>query len=197
MAHILSQFAGGTPWGNSKGDLHIRSSAKEGERKTQVINAVYRCKDGTHVHLVGENIKQHVHKVLAALELSMVDVFGAEKPIWRNVDWARATKIAEGVISSKTFDEWVPIFRKHDVWHVKVQRFEDMFDDEQARSSGIFAEVPGLRHPLLKSPVQLSADKAEPKRSAPGLGQHTSAVLEELGYTQEEQEELRRDGAVR
>lgn len=198
MAHPLTQFAGGNPWAHSRGNMHIRSSTEVGVRQTQITNAVFRCKDETFVQLLGENLKQHINKTVTALGTTMIELFGAEKPDFKTVDWQAATKKVDLIIATKSFDEWLPIFRKHDVWHVRVQRFENMFEDEQARACGIFAHVPELQHPVIRSPVFLSADKAEPRTGAPDFGENTEEVLVgELGYSPEEVEHLKRGKVVR
>eukprot|EP00444_Apocalathium_aciculiferum_P020890 CAMPEP_0183476576 /NCGR_PEP_ID=MMETSP0370-20130417/166668_1 /TAXON_ID=268820 /ORGANISM="Peridinium aciculiferum, Strain PAER-2" /LENGTH=380 /DNA_ID=CAMNT_0025669429 /DNA_START=21 /DNA_END=1163 /DNA_ORIENTATION=- len=197
MAHPLSQLAGGNPWARSQGNMHIRSSTEVGERKTQVTNAVFRCKDGTYVQLLGETLRLHVQKTVEALGTTQLALFGSEQPKFKEVDWRKATEVVDTIIASKTFDEWLPIFQKHDVWYVRVQRFEDMFDDEQAIATGLYAQVPGLRHPIIRSPVFLSTDNAEPRTSAPDFGEHTTQVMEELGYSPEALERLRREGVVK
>ena len=50
--------------------------------------------------------------------------------------------------------------------------------------------------PIAAPPVRMSATPAEIRFRAPALGEHTDAVLRELGYTDEEIEALRAAGAV-
>merc|ERR1711920_417426 len=106
---------------------------------------------------------------------------GAQK--WEDVDWSIATAVADKVIASKTYDEWHSLFVKKDVWHVRINRFEDMWEDEQATQSGIFVQVPGVQHKLLGNPVLFSAVQHTPSAGAPSFGQHSSIVLREHDIT--------------
>merc|ERR1712060_1009114 len=108
----------------------------------------------------------------------------------------KATAVIDSVLATKTWAEWKPIFLEHDVWHAVINKFENMWDDEQARANGAFVTHLDIRHPLVGVPILLSAHKAEPKGRAPGLGEHTSGVLKEFGYTPEEEKELRKNRVV-
>jgi glutaryl-CoA transferase len=48
----------------------------------------------------------------------------------------------------------------------------------------------------VETPVRLSATPARPQRAAPGMGEHTSEVLRELGYEAREIDVLRGIGVV-
>jgi len=196
IAHPLVMWAGGNSWGRSSGPLNIRSSTKIGQRDTRITSSFFQCKDGVWIFLLGEDFRKHWRKTLTALGLTAAEVLGSDKPNWNEIDWASATRVVDKVMSTKSYDEWQVIFKKHDVWYSKVQRFEDMWDDEQARASGIFVRAPGVRHPLIGSPILLSSSKAEPRSGAPGFGEHTSNVLKELGYTPEDEAQLRQDKVV-
>lgn len=198
IAQPLIMFAGGNSWARSVGPTHIRATTKPGERATMITNAFFRCKDGTYVQLLGEDVRRHLRNTLAALDLTYTDLFGSERPDWSKVDWTAATRMAERVVASRSYQEWFPIFERHNVWFARIQRFENMFSDEQAVASGIFAQdVPGVRHPLIRSPVQLSADQAQPRGSAPAFGEHTLEVLREAGFSEGELQRLHEDGVVK
>jgi len=195
MAQPLMQYAAGNDWAHGRGPISVRETTKVGERNTRITQSHFRCKDGVWVHLVGEDFKKHFKKTLGALGLSVKDVFGEERP--KEIPWADATRVVDAVISTKTYDEWVPIFKQHDVWHQKIHRFEEMLDNQQAQESGIFVRAPGVQHQLIGSPVLLSEQRAEPRGGAPGFGEHTAEVLGELGLTPQEVESLRREKVVR
>jgi len=196
-SHPLTAWAGGNGWGTGAMNTGgVRGTTKVGERVTLVSDAVYRCKDGIWVQLLGIDIGRHIGKVLRALRLRREDLTPGSKS-WDEVDWRLATQAVDRVMATRTYDEWHEVFMKYDVWHVRVNRFEDMFEDEQAVASGTFVQPPGVQHKLLACPVQLGAAREGPTAGAPALGQHTAEVLREHGISGEEEEQLRRDGIVK
>ena len=75
-----------------------------------------------------------------------------------------------------------------------------MLEDTQANAAGTFAEgVEGVRHKLIRQPVRFSSqgDLDMPVGPAPQLGQHTAAILAELGYSAGEIEALAGSGVAR
>jgi crotonobetainyl-CoA:carnitine CoA-transferase CaiB-like acyl-CoA transferase len=72
--------------------------------------------------------------------------------------------------------------------------------DPHVRGSGLLVPVafPGLGEPapVLRTPVALSESPGEIRVRAPVLGEHTDAILGELGYAPREIAALRAAGAV-
>jgi len=192
----LIQHAAGNPWAHGRGKSHIRSSTEIGNRATMVTNAVYRCKDGTMIQLLGEIMPAHIKRTVEALGSTLTEFFGSEKPNYKQVDWKEATEKVDEIIHTKTYAEWRPIFKQFDVWHVCVTRFETMVEDEQVKASGMFVDVPGLQHKLMRNPIFLSADRGEPTKGAPDFGEDTDSVLVDLGLEWEAINKLRDDKVV-
>eukprot|EP00747_Dinoflagellata_sp_TGD_P167696 gnl/TRDRNA2_/TRDRNA2_192584_c0_seq1.p1 gnl/TRDRNA2_/TRDRNA2_192584_c0~~gnl/TRDRNA2_/TRDRNA2_192584_c0_seq1.p1 ORF type:complete len:450 (-),score=67.64 gnl/TRDRNA2_/TRDRNA2_192584_c0_seq1:73-1245(-) len=196
-AHPLSMYAGGNGWGTSKMNTGgIRGTAKLGQRSTLLTDACYVCKDGVWVQLLGVDIGKHMKKTLKALGLSRQDLTPGSKS-WEDVDWQHATTVIDRVVASRTYDEWHSHFVENDVWHTRVNRFEDMFEDPQAKQSGVFVDAPGVQHKLLGSPVLLSSATQRPSAGVPGFGEHTTEVLSEIGIAEGEVAQLRKDGIVK
>jgi crotonobetainyl-CoA:carnitine CoA-transferase CaiB-like acyl-CoA transferase len=74
-----------------------------------------------------------------------------------------------------------------------------VFDDPQVRHNGMVLEhhhpTAGHRR-LLGFPLRLSEAPADTHLPAPALGEHTEALLAELGCPPERVEALRRDGVL-
>ncbi len=85
-----------------------------------------------------------------------------------------------------------------------VQSMAELVEDEQAVAAGCFVEVP---HPTQAGDTQMQvagpptfyAD-GEPLRpklgKPPGIGEHSRAILTEIGYTSEDIERLVADGTI-
>jgi crotonobetainyl-CoA:carnitine CoA-transferase CaiB-like acyl-CoA transferase len=81
-----------------------------------------------------------------------------------------------------------------------VLKPQQALDDPHVRAMGSFQDVdyPGLPKPapVARTPAWLSETPAEIRHRAPTLGEHTSAVLEELGYDEAGIAALREAGAI-
>ena len=75
----------------------------------------------------------------------------------------------------------------------------DTVDDAQMRAAGLFVSVEGLdvgRGELVDSPIWLSGAQKRAAHRAPSLGEHTDAVLRDLGCDAAAIAALRAEGAV-
>ena len=77
---------------------------------------------------------------------------------------------------------------------------QEALDDAHIRQAGLLVDTPypGLPHPapLAPMPVDLSETPGQFRHRAPTLGEHTDAILGELGYTADEIRGLRDKGIV-
>jgi len=98
------------------------------------------------------------------------------------------------VIRTRTTSEWWHVFREAGVWSAPVNRIEDIPDDVQVRANDFVVDFPDG---FTGVPLPFHVDGwHDPGTVAAEYGQHTDAVLTELGLTPEEIMELRVDGTV-
>jgi crotonobetainyl-CoA:carnitine CoA-transferase CaiB-like acyl-CoA transferase len=107
----------------------------------------------------------------------------------------------EREFAARTRAEWEAFAERHDCCLEPVLELDEALDSELVRARGMVAELaqPGVAEPvrLLGVPVKLSRTPGDPARApGPALGEHTDAVLAELGYGAEEVEALKAAGAV-
>ena len=97
---------------------------------------------------------------------------------------ARATR-------SRTTEDWAAFFdaQGEGVTYQRVLDYREVLSDEQALVNGYIVEkeIPhaGLRH-VVGNPVQLSRTPAAPSPLFSELGEHTEAIMQELGFSAEE-----------
>jgi len=95
--------------------------------------------------------------------------------------------------------EWVRLLNAAGVFATYVQNYEELANDPQVIANGYIAEVPrdgGEPLRMLATPVTFARTPVELRSIAPELGQHTEEVLLEFGYTWDEIDALRKDGAI-
>jgi crotonobetainyl-CoA:carnitine CoA-transferase CaiB-like acyl-CoA transferase len=77
---------------------------------------------------------------------------------------------------------------------------QQALEDAHIRAAGLLVdtEYPGLPHPapLAPTPVDLSETPGTFRHRAPMLGEHTDAILGDLGYSADEIKQLRADGVI-
>ena len=100
---------------------------------------------------------------------------------------------------TKTRDEWFQIMKDADTCVSPVLELDEVVKDPQLLSRDMFPE---FDHPTagkvrqLGMPIKLSETPAKFRGFAPLIGQHTEEVLQGLGYTKHQIEEMRKSGAI-
>ncbi len=106
----------------------------------------------------------------------------------------------ERIFMERTREQWQQFASEVDCCLEPVLDLDEALESELVRAREMVVEVdqPGAEAPvrLLGSPVKMSRTPADPARPGPALGEHTAAVLAELGYSEEEATALQESGAV-
>jgi crotonobetainyl-CoA:carnitine CoA-transferase CaiB-like acyl-CoA transferase len=108
-------------------------------------------------------------------------------------------ELIEGITSESPRRHWLDLFDANDIPCGPINDYEQMTQDPQvvARRMVLETEHPTLgRLRTLGSPLKMSGTPPAPGRRAPLLGEHTTDVLLQAGYTEAEIAELRRMGAL-
>jgi crotonobetainyl-CoA:carnitine CoA-transferase CaiB-like acyl-CoA transferase len=102
------------------------------------------------------------------------------------------------MFASHTLAEWREILAtQRGVWSV-VQTPREVMEDPQVLANGYVQEVvaaDGSTFKLVTTPLQFGEQPGAPTR-APGLGEHTEDVLQEVGLQMDEILDLKIKGAV-
>lgn len=157
-------------------------------------SSMVRCKDGyIHLFLTDEEVWQ-----------ALLDVMG--RPAWggderfrerqgRGANWNEIEPRLEAWCMERTSVEVFYACQARGIPCAPVNTPDRLIADPHVQARGALVQVDGLTMP--GAPVRLTATPHAIRHPAPGLGQHTEAVLSGwLGYGHSKIENLRRDHAI-
>ena len=103
------------------------------------------------------------------------------------------------IFKRKTRDEWTEIFRRVDVCVEPVLTVQEALDNEQSKDRKMVVDVAlpqggSIRQPAL--PIKFSSYQPEYKKIGVPAGADTKAVLQELGYKEEQIDEMEKTGLL-
>jgi crotonobetainyl-CoA:carnitine CoA-transferase CaiB-like acyl-CoA transferase len=110
-----------------------------------------------------------------------------------------AWRAIAAVFRARTVEQWRAFNDEHDAMIEPVLDLDETLASELVREREMVVEVeqPAIGAVrLLGAPVKLSRTPAEPTRPAPALGEHTTEVLSEAGFSEDEIAALLESGAA-
>lgn len=108
------------------------------------------------------------------------------------------TALMREVIAARSSDEWMTVFREHDLPVARVAEFQDLPDDPQVLANEMArppAEDVGMSR-VIRDPINVDGLGRVGAKKPPEMGEHNDEILLELGYTPEQITQLRADGAL-
>jgi crotonobetainyl-CoA:carnitine CoA-transferase CaiB-like acyl-CoA transferase len=116
-----------------------------------------------------------------------------------NAEEDAARREVEAVIKTKTRDEWFDVLVKADVCVGKVYDVEEMVNDPQVTHRQMVVDVEHPRHGKVRQfgvAIKLSDTPGTIRSASPASGEHTDAVLKDLGMGADQIAALKAKGAV-
>jgi len=158
-------------------------------RRERLQNAMcnsYRAADGQWFWLLGVESDRMWPKLVAAIarpDLAEDERFATGRGRRHHADEVVAE--LDAVFAAAPMALWTDRFDAHDVWWAPANTAEEAVADPQALAAGAVVDVPegegAPAHRAIATPVVFGGRPTEPAGPVPGLGQHTTEVLEELG----------------
>lgn len=111
----------------------------------------------------------------------------------------QAKQAVQQVLRQKTRDQWCELFQGKDVCVGPVYEVEETFADPHVRARNMVVDLEDPRYGTVRQAgiaIKLSDTPGTIRSVGPVIGEHTSTVLETLGYTAADQRQLRQDGTV-
>lgn len=153
------------------------------------------CADGEWIFLSGVSYET-LFKIAGKEEL-------LDDPIWKPENAATTKKerydVIKALMLTKTREEWMAIIDPLGTPTVRLAHFADLCEDEQAWVNGYVerVEYPTGNADIVPSiPLDMECLERGKTQKTRRLGQDTVKVLSELGYTQEQIQQLAADGAI-
>ncbi len=165
------------------------------------LRNLFRCKDGKWIMAAHHPIEKYWPSFCKATGQAVL----LTDPRYKNKSGRKAhcaelVTIFDKVFATKTREEWMEILLKEKLMVSPVQDFNEIRHDPQALVNDymvdfkdrLFGEtkVPGY-------PVHFSANRAGTRSFAPTLGEHTDLVMRQMGYTDQEIQELKKEGVIK
>jgi crotonobetainyl-CoA:carnitine CoA-transferase CaiB-like acyl-CoA transferase len=166
--------------------------------QTAAPSDIYRTRDGwITVAVNGDPLFRRVAKLVGAPQWIDDPRFASDKS--RGDNGAIISTAVGEWCAARTSAEAIAAFEQARVPAGPVLSMREAMADPHVKAGGFFVETefPGIgRAPIAATPVKLHATPGEVRMRAPVLGEHSEAVLRELGYSSAEIKALVADGTV-
>ena len=161
----------------------------------------YVCKDGKWIICTHHPEEKYWARFCEAIEQQdwLLDSRFAEAES-RRTNQAELIGLLDEIFQTRTSEEWMKIFVDKGLMFCPVLHVTEIQNDPQALDNQYMVD---FQDPEIGSfrvagyPVHFSANSAGTRCLAPSLGQHTTDVIQELGYADEEIERLKKEGVIR
>ncbi|MCG6121613.1 MAG: CoA transferase [Microvirga sp.] len=102
-------------------------------------------------------------------------------------------------LAGRTFAELSARFDAHGIWHERVQSYDDLAQDRQAKHLGVFTQcaVGASQATLVAHPLRYDGAVPEMRTMPLEPGCDSRAILTEAGFGEDEIERLAREGVIR
>jgi crotonobetainyl-CoA:carnitine CoA-transferase CaiB-like acyl-CoA transferase len=160
---------------------------------------VFKCREGDIIIAVGNDGQYAAFCEVIGVEHLASDPAFATGP-QRNRNRAALIPLIADAMLSKSMEEWIPLLEAKNVPCGPIYNMKQVFEDPQVRHREMQLALPhsaGVQAPAVASAIRLSDTPIQYGRSAPLLGEHNTAILQDrLGLSAERIAVLQEKGVV-
>jgi len=168
------------------------------DHPTAIPTGVFPTRDGQiNIASAGEEIYRRFCRAIGAEHLAADPEFTTGRA--RSKNRAKLNAIIAEITRTRTSAEWIEILNEAGVPCGPIYKMNEVFADPQVRHIGIAQPVEHSklgRIELVGQAVTLSRTPSRLRTAAPGRGEHTEAVLKDLGYDDQAISGLRSRGVI-
>ena len=118
-------------------------------------------------------------------------------PEARTANAEALTRSLEEIFLTRDWHDWRARFMAAGITYGPISEIGDHVDCPQVAANGLLPEIAGMNGlRTVDSPIRLDDEIKTTPRLAPSVGEHSLAILEELGLSQDDVERMRASGAV-
>lgn len=160
------------------------------------LNAAWKTKDGRYVQTCMPDYNTYFKKFITVIghpEMAEDDNYYPIQNLHSN---KLGTNVYDTVMSSfgeKNYSEWSKLLIESDIPHSLAQSWEEILEDKQAWANDCFYKMKydnGNERVLVKHPVKYEEMGPTEYNRGPYIGEHGPEILEELGYSNNEIQEM-------
>lgn len=158
---------------------------------------IYETADGKHVTLAALEYKfWHTF----CTRIGHLELLPFHTPVGPG-EREQAIEMLQAIFKTRTRDEWVAELADIDACVGPVNTIDEALSDPQAQArgasiTGYLTGESGTTFRTIPTFPHISGFEQEQRHPAPDLGEHTAELLQEVGYSEEEIEQMRSGGAI-
>lgn len=168
------------------------------DHPTSAPMGLFQCADGAvNIGVSGEGQWREFCEAIERLDWLERPEFRLNADRVRNRSEINAT--VQALFGTQPVSHWVELLNRSNIPCGPVYTVPEMFEDEQVRHLGVAAPVvraDGSTIQVISQPVTLERTPATLQSSAPRIGEHSSEILREVGYSDVEIGQLEAEGVI-